>query len=88
MEQIISIDGLCKSFGDVKAVQNLSFQVKKRRTVCISRRQRRRKINDDIDSLRTACKRCGNGVRLRRRCGERHGKNMPKTRRCVPELRT
>lgn len=29
MEQIISIDGLCKSFGDVKAVQNLSFQVKK-----------------------------------------------------------
>lgn len=29
MEQIISIDGLCKSFGDVKAVQNLSFRVKK-----------------------------------------------------------
>lgn len=29
MEQIISIDGLCKSFGDVKAVQSLSFQVKK-----------------------------------------------------------
>ena len=29
MEQIISIDGLCKSFGDVKAVQNLSFQVNK-----------------------------------------------------------
>mgnify|MGYP004470347391 FL=1 len=29
MEQIISIDGLCKSFGVVKAVQNLSFQVKK-----------------------------------------------------------
>ncbi len=29
MEQIISIDGLCRSFGDVKAVQNLSFQVKK-----------------------------------------------------------
>ena len=29
MEQIICIDGLCKSFGDVKAVQNLSFQVKK-----------------------------------------------------------
>ena len=29
MEQIISIDGLCNSFGDVKAVQNLSFQVKK-----------------------------------------------------------
>ena len=29
MEQIISIDGLCKSFGDIKAVQNLSFQVKK-----------------------------------------------------------
>ena len=29
MEQIISIDGRCKSFGDVKAVQNLSFQVKK-----------------------------------------------------------
>lgn len=29
MEQIISIDGLCKSFGDVKVVQNLSFQVKK-----------------------------------------------------------
>lgn len=29
MEQIISIDGLSKSFGDVKAVQNLSFQVKK-----------------------------------------------------------
>lgn len=29
MEQIISIDGLCKSFGDVKAVQTLSFQVKK-----------------------------------------------------------
>lgn len=29
MEQIISIDVLCKSFGDVKAVQNLSFQVKK-----------------------------------------------------------
>ena len=29
MEQIISMDGLCKSFGDVKAVQNLSFQVKK-----------------------------------------------------------
>lgn len=29
MEQIIRIDGLCKSFGDVKAVQNLSFQVKK-----------------------------------------------------------
>ena len=29
MGQIISIDGLCKSFGDVKAVQNLSFQVKK-----------------------------------------------------------
>ena len=29
MEQIISIDGLCKSFRDVKAVQNLSFQVKK-----------------------------------------------------------
>lgn len=29
MERIIEIEGLCKSFGDVKAVQNLSFQVKK-----------------------------------------------------------
>ena len=28
MENIIEIQGLCKSFGDVKAVQNLSFRVK------------------------------------------------------------
>ncbi len=29
MENIIEINGLCKSFGEVKAVQNLSFRVKK-----------------------------------------------------------
>lgn len=29
MENIIEINGLCKSFGDVKAVQDLSFRVKK-----------------------------------------------------------
>lgn len=29
MENVIEIEGLCKSFGDIKAVHDLSFKVKK-----------------------------------------------------------
>ena len=55
---IIRIDHLNKTFGDVKAVNDLSF----RRTVCVFRCERSRKKHNDFHSLRTVIEGQRNGT--------------------------
>ena len=64
---IIKISHLNKSFGEVKAVNDLSFRVKKRRIVCISRSKRCREKYNHFYSLWTAEKRQWNGSGKRNR---------------------
>lgn len=58
---MIKITHLKKSFGDVKAVNDLSFQVKKRRVLCIPWCKRGREEHNDFDHLRAASQRQRNG---------------------------
>ena len=60
MEDIIKIDGLYKSYGKVKAVQDLSFRVKKG-VVRLSRFKRRRQKHHHIDFVRSIEKGWGQG---------------------------
>lgn len=53
MENIIEIKGLNKSFGDIKAVNNLSFSVRKG-PFCLFGRERSRQIHHDFNNFRPA----------------------------------
>lgn len=64
---IIKISHLNKSFGEVKAVNDLSFRVKKRRIVCFSWSKRCREKYNHFYSLWTAEKRQWNGSGKRNR---------------------
>ena len=59
---IIRIEHLNKTFGDVKAVRDLGFCVKKRRTVRLFRCERCRKEHNDLNSLRTVIEGQRNGT--------------------------
>ena len=49
MDKIIEISHLSKSYGDIKAVNDLSFSVYHGEIVCISRRKRRRKVHNHFN---------------------------------------
>mgnify|MGYP000453055836 CR=1 FL=1 len=64
---IIKISHLNKSFSEVKAVNDLSFRVKKRRIVCVSWSKRCREKYNHFHSLRIAEKKQRNGSSKRNR---------------------
>ena len=64
---IIRIDHLNKTFGDVKAVNDLSFRVKKGELFAFFRCERSRKEHDDLNSLRTVIQGQRNGTDQRNR---------------------
>lgn len=54
MENIIEIKGLNKAFGDIKAVNNLSFSRSQRAAFCLFGRERSRQIHHDFNNFRPA----------------------------------
>lgn len=64
---IIRIEHLNKTFGDVKAVRDLGFCVKKGELFALFRCERCRKKHDDLNSLRTVIQGQRNGTDQRNR---------------------
>lgn len=51
MAEIVKIEGLKKSFGEIKAVDGISFSVKEGSFFCVFGNQRRGKIHHDKHTL-------------------------------------